>query len=128
MQFSLVFKGSRLVIGILMSIALFLPQLNFASHNPVASIDTNMERHSFLGSEASDGSLHIHENGTLEEANQFHQHGHNNADHTHLSINLCSENIPLQQRHSIGCSGYERDHLSPPLAHLQRPPKSYHFS
>jgi hypothetical protein len=129
MQFCMASEGTKfIVVGILMSIALMLPQINLASHNPIAFIDAGIERHALLESEASDYSPHSHENGTLEETNLDHQHGHNSADHSHLSVYISSQSMSIGLRNSIWLSDYERSHLSPASLQWQRPPKRIHLS
>ena len=117
-----------IVVGVLMSIALMLPQMNIASHNPLAAMDADIERHLELGSDVPEHAAHSHDNGTHEEANPEHQHGHNNADHTHLSVFLSAHDMPTEFQLNIWSPVYIRSHLSPSPPQWQRPPRQIHVS
>ncbi|MFT6913757.1 MAG: hypothetical protein ACJAWL_000043 [Motiliproteus sp.] len=117
--------GSRrlIIIGMLVSIAMVLPKMHLASINPVASLEASIERHAVLESQALGHSQHIHENGTFEEANLDHQHGHNAGDHNHYSADTSSEKPTIDLNNSIWLSDYNRTHLSTiPILWL-RPPR-----
>lgn len=123
------FQAIRLiVVGILMSVAVLIPQFNQSTHNPIFSLDVGIERHLELDSTSSVDSHHSHHNGTLEESSTLHQHGHNSADHTHLSLNLCSEVIAPILCDGFVSADYNRSHLSALPDRLQRPPRTNHFA
>tara|TARA_R110002167_G_scaffold38652_7_gene120206 strand:+ start:976 stop:1365 length:390 start_codon:yes stop_codon:yes gene_type:complete len=111
------------VVGILMLIALMLPHMHISSHNPLTAVETNIERHLELGSEVPEHAAHSHDNGTHQEANLEHQHGHNNADHTHLSVFLSAHDMPTGFQLNFWSPAYSRNHLSPSPPQWQRPPK-----
>lgn len=93
-----------------MSIALMLPYTHFASHNPFASVDADIERHLELGAEISEYSTHLHDRGTHEESTQERQHGHDSADPTHDSVFLSAQSIPAALRLGFWPSVYVRNH------------------
>ncbi|MEH6470903.1 MAG: hypothetical protein V7752_06585 [Halopseudomonas sp.] len=111
-----------------MSMALMLPQMHVASHNPLAAVDADIERHLELKSEAPEHSAHTHDNGTQEEANLNHQHGHNSADHTHHTVFLSTHDIAVGSKLSILPPAYIRSHVSPAPFLWQRPPKRIQVS
>ncbi len=112
-----------IVVGILMSIALMFPQTHIASHNPLASNDAGIERHLQLKFDDSDLTAHTHHNGTYEEADPGHQHGHNSADHSHHTVFISAYDVATGSKFSIWPSAYKRNHLSPFPFQWQRPPK-----
>jgi hypothetical protein len=124
MQLCKIPKSSRLTIfGIIMSIILVLPQINSGYHNPIVSLETVIERHQFLEFDAPGELPHVHENGTHEESHLDHQHGHNNADHTHNPLYISSQNNWAEPIKRIEPVEYLFSHTPPTLFLWQRPPK-----
>ncbi len=113
-----------IIVGILMSTTLLLPQINSTSQPPADSIDSAIERHQMLAAKVFDHLPHSHDSDSLEEASLAHQHGHNSADHTHNSLHLSPLNLLLGLSSNIGSSAYQRRHLAPDPSLWQRPPKS----
>ena len=129
MQFYKTSESTRLIVtGVIMSIILMLPQMNVGSHNPIASLEAGIERHMALEFETFDISPHTHENGTDEEWNLVHQHGHNHADHTHNPLYISSQNMWPGTSNIVGLTDYIRSHTSPIPFLWQRPPKPNHVS
>ncbi len=117
-----------IVVGILMSIVLLLPQINPAAHNPLAGLDATTERHYQLDYEPSDHAGHSHENGTSEELSLDHQHGHNSADHTHNPVFLSVHALPAASSIFTGRCTYTRSYLPPPPSQHLRPPQPLYIS
>lgn len=117
-------ESSRLILfGIIMSIILVLPQIISGYHNPIVSLEADIERHQFLGFEASNELPHTHENGTHEESHLDHQHGHNSADHTHNPLYISSQNSWAELTKRTQPIEYLFSHTPPAPFLWQRPPK-----
>jgi|GEM_PF-2842925 len=125
MQLRKISERSKLIIvGIIMSLILVLPQINSDNHTPIVSLETSIERHLSLGFEAPDNVPHAHENGTHEEALLEHQHdGHNSADHTHSPLYISSQNSWSEPNRVTESIEYIFSHTSPTPFLWQRPPK-----
>ncbi len=112
-----------LFIAIMASMILLMSQLNLLAHNPVSELQSSMERHLILDSEQLSHSVHSHDDGTQEETNPLHQHSHNSADHSHLSIYLFLTLVTVFIAGHRGLGRYNRRHNSPTPYPWQRPPK-----
>lgn len=120
--------GRIIIVGILMSIVLLLPQINPAAHNPLAGLDATTDRHHQLGYEPLDHAGHSHDNGTSDELSLDHQHGHNSADHTHNPVFLSVHPLPAAPGISTGRCIYARSYLPPPPSLRLRPPQPLYVS
>lgn len=112
-----------IVVGILMSIALMSPFMYVTSHNPLASIDADVQRHLILGAQISEHSTHSHHNGTPAESAPDHQHGHNGTDHTHNFAFLSARSTDIMHKLGLSPCSYQRNYLSHTSMQWQRPPR-----
>lgn len=94
------------------------------SHDPMVNVQAQLARHADIPGADQEASAHRHDDGSVEEGRQGHQHGHSAIDHTHESLFvppeyaliLCVETPQWSLRN--GGSG-----TSAHVSTLERPPK-----
>lgn len=113
-----------LVCTLLTALLPFLAASLSASHDPMVNVQVQLARHADIPGADQDASAHQHDDGSVEEGRQGHQHGHSAIDHTHESLFvppehaliLCAETPQWRLRNGgAGTSAH--------VATLERPPK-----
>jgi hypothetical protein len=78
--------GSRPAIALAVAVSLLLfPPGSPSRHDPPAFAQAEAARHLLLGSAVCEDHDHVHDEGSPEERRPGHKHGHNAADHSHVS-------------------------------------------
>ena len=73
------------VACVVITTLLALTRIYVVSHNPVAVVELEQQRHTALMVQVGEAPVHghSHDDGTSDEQQSLHQHGHTPIDHTH---------------------------------------------
>ena len=118
--------GIRPAIALAVAVSLLLfPPGSPSRHDPPAFAQAEVARHLLLGSAVCEDHDHVHDDGSPEERRPGHKHGHNAADHSHVSASpavfLAMLSHPkTRQWQPHGLLSVHRA----PTFRLERPPRS----
>ena len=118
-------RAFRIVTVLAVAFAvLSAPAGHSASHDPLALVAAEAERHAVLAAETA-AHGHSHDDGDVDEQSPGHAHGHDSADHLHdkagappafhTQASPATRNVTL-----IGVSAFVRE---APTSGLKRPPR-----
>lgn len=113
-----------LVCTLLTALLPFLAASLSASHDPMVNVQVQLARHADIPGADQDASAHQHDDGSVEEGRQGHQHGHSAIDHIHEPLFVPPEHALVFCMDTPQWSLPDgRVRKSAHVATLERPPK-----
>jgi hypothetical protein len=112
-------------MALVMAVAMLPPLSGGPSHDPLDLKQVEAARHMALDADSLDGQDHVHDDGSLEERQRGHSHGHSPADHSHETAGPAITLIAPDDFEAPAWRAHRgARHASVLSSRLERPPRS----